>query len=185
MRHTDCMYVQTIIVVCVNDCAGLRKTSNKYAEKQVAGKTLEKTMFDLAWDVEELSRVDDIGRKLIVDCSALAGKLLQPGYNRVTDNFARMLCTFRDKATQFSKRAVKYRRTPATHVLVVMISPEERSKKPYALPVQCMAYDSLGDEAVRSISNKLVNEMATRRMKVAGESRAVHLFVYVEYYQSL
>ena len=29
-----------------------------------------------------------------------------------------------------------YRREPATHILVVLISPEERNKKPYALAVQ-------------------------------------------------
>lgn len=56
-----------------------------------------------------------------------------------------------------------------------MISPEERNKKPYALPVQCLAYDSLPDETVRSISNALIQEMSTRGMKVAGELTLHHL----------
>ena len=34
----------------------------------------------------------------------------------------------------------RYRRTAATHVLVIMISTETRTKKPYALPIQCLPY---------------------------------------------
>ena len=49
-----------------------------------------------------------------------------------------------------------------------MISPEQRSSKPYALPVQCIAYKSLKDSEVRKIANKLVKEMSVRGMKVAG-----------------
>ena len=50
----------------------------------------------------------------------------------------------------------------------MMISPEERTRKPYALPVQCLAYVSLGDMAVRRICDVLIKEMSARGMKVAG-----------------
>lgn len=50
-----------------------------------------------------------------------------------------------------------------------MISPEERNKKPYAIPVQCLAYVSLADEAVHGNCNTILKEMTTRNMKVAGK----------------
>ena len=49
-----------------------------------------------------------------------------------------------------------------------MISPEEQNKKPYALPVQCLAYASLGDDEVRKIFDSLAKEMTSRGMKAAG-----------------
>ena len=61
-----------------------------------------------------------------------------------------------------------YHRTVATHVLVVMISPESRSSKPYALPVQCIPYASLKDREVRDILNDVIREMVKLGMKVAG-----------------
>ena len=63
---------------------------------------------------------------------------------------------------------MKYKHTPATYALVVMTSPKERNKKPYALPVQCLAYESLPDQAVLSIANKVVGDLAKRGIKVAG-----------------
>jgi len=34
----------------------------------------------------------------------------------------------------------RQKRTAATHLFVVMISPEGRQRKPYALPIQCVPY---------------------------------------------
>ena len=129
---------------------------------------MERVMFELAWEVEELGRINECGRRLIVECECLKSKLLQSDYNLITDNFARQLCSFKEKSLTFAKQVVKYRRTPATHILVVMISPEERNKKPYAIPVQCLAYSSLGDEAVRKICDALIKEMTSQGMEVAG-----------------
>ena len=49
-----------------------------------------------------------------------------------------------------------------------MISPEERNQKPYALPVQCMAYKGLSDSKVRELANKVITEMIKMKMKAAG-----------------
>ena len=64
---------------------------------------------------------------------------------------------------------VKYKCIPATHILVIMISPEERNSKPYTLPAQCLAYTSLGDMAVHKICDKLVEEMISHGMWIAGK----------------
>lgn len=54
-----------------------------------------------------------------------------------------------------------------------MISSEERQKKPYALPVQCLPYKSLSDAKVRELENKIIRVMSHHNMKVAG------IYVYV------
>lgn len=125
-------------------------------------------MFKLAWDVQELGELNERGRKLVVNCGSLKAKLMQAGYNMISDNFPRQLTAVKQELLSFTKQVIKYKRTPATHILVVMISPEERTKKPYALPVQCMAYVSLGDMTVRRICDVLIKEMSARGMKVAG-----------------
>ena len=74
------------------------------------------------------------------------------------------------------KSVTCHQRSAATQCLVVMISTEERNRKPYALPVQCMTYKGLKDSEVRDIGNKVIQEMDERGMKVAGMyfvSRAV------------
>ena len=63
----------------------------------------------------------------------------------------------------------RHQRTTATHILVFMISSEERRKKPYALPVQCLPYKGLADLTVRDLANAIICEMSKRHMKVAGE----------------
>ena len=52
--------------------------------------------------------------------------------------------------------------------MVVMISPEERTTKPYAIPIQCIPCKSLKDSEVRQIANRIIKEMVSRKFKVAG-----------------
>ena len=153
-----------IICTCI---IGLRKYNQEYEEKVVQEKR-DKKMFELAWDVKELSDLNDIGRKLLVECTVLSGKLEDPEYNKVTDNFAHQLNTFQESMVCYVQRVVKYKRIAATHVMAVLISPEERSSKPYALAVQCIAYAKIKDKEVRNICNRVVKEMTVRGMKVAG-----------------
>lgn len=49
-----------------------------------------------------------------------------------------------------------------------MISAEDRRKKPYALPVQCIPYKGIGDTTVCELANKIICEMVKRKMNVAG-----------------
>ena len=63
---------------------------------------------------------------------------------------------------------MRFRRKPATHVFVFMISSELRDKKPYALPVKCIPYAGLTETDLQKLVNKLVNTMVTHGLKVAG-----------------
>jgi len=62
----------------------------------------------------------------------------------------------------------RQKRTAATHLFVVMISPEGRQRKLYALPIQCVPYTGLTEKQAWVIVNKVIQEMHDRGMQVTG-----------------
>ena len=86
----------------------------------------------------------------------------------VKENIPRCLTGIRQSLVTFVQRITRFRRTPASHILIFMISPEEHNRKPYAIPVQCIPYKSLSDSKVRELANNVIREMVKRNMKVAG-----------------
>ena len=87
---------------------------------------------------------------------------------QVQDNIPSQLSSLCQKLTSFIKGITRHQRTAATHVLVFMISAEDRRKRPYALPVQCIPYKGLTDAKIRELANKIIVEMTKRKMNVAG-----------------
>ena len=63
---------------------------------------------------------------------------------------------------------VKTKQPAETHALVIMVSEEQRKKKPYALPVQYVPYHSIRDRYIRDLSKNLKEEMTKLGMKVVG-----------------
>ncbi|XP_065892094.1 uncharacterized protein [Dysidea avara] len=117
----------------------LIKSNNVYSEKTVSPRKNEKEMVILAWKIKELTELNETGRQLFSEIKLLKDKIQR-------DNLE----------------------TEASHILVFMISTEDRRKKPYAIPVQCMPYQGLTDSKVRDLANSIISEMAKRKMNVAG-----------------
>ena len=143
----------------------LAKANNAYSEKINGGKHKEKEMIALSWKVKELDDLGEKGRRLHSDIKDLLK--LRENNNEV--NVPSRLQTIRQHATAFVKGVVRHQRNAATHILVFMISPEERNKKPYALPVQCLPYKGISDAKVRMLADEIIQEMVKRNMKVAGK----------------
>lgn len=146
----------------------LRKADSEYSKKQEKGTATEKSLFKLAWDIKELEYLNSCGRQLRVNISVLTDKLKDPLLNRERENVAGKISKLRQDLRKFVKGITSHQRIAATHCLVIMISPEERSTKPYAIPIQCIPYKGLKDSEVRDIVNKVIKEMWDRDMKVAG-----------------
>ena len=122
--------------MCLNSASlylALQEKYNEYSEKQKAGGSPTKSMLKLAWDLQELSALNHAGREVRVACEA--------------DIFCAACFTIS---------------TNTCLLLVVMISAEDRKKKPYAIPVQCIAYKGLKDAEVRNIANNVIREMHKR-----------------------
>ena len=78
------------------------------------------------------------GRLILTENSVLKDRITDPGYDVIANNLALQLSKLQKKLLLFVKRVTKYRRLVATHVLVVMISPEERQSKPFNSAVYCL-----------------------------------------------
>lgn len=148
--------------------AALQKSQREYEEKLKAGNTAEKSLFKLAWKVKELDDLLKEGRKLVLEVHVLVQRLEDRSYDVIAGNAARQLDTICKDLTSFIKTLSRHKRAEATHIFVMMISPEDRSCKPYSLPVQCLPIRGLKDLQARSLGNKIVKEMVARNMKVAG-----------------
>ena len=65
------------------------------------------------------------------------------------ENISRQLAVTKQKLVNFIKSITRYKHTAATHILVFMISTEDRHKKPYALSVQCLPYKGISVQGNR------------------------------------
>lgn len=148
----------------------MKEKNGDYSKKFQAGNAKEKSLYSLGWSIEELSNLLENGRKLSVELAVLQEMQMQEGSQGHEDeqNVARKLTNVRKKLQEFVKGVSHYKRQPATHVFVVMISTEQRAHKPYALPVQCLSYSGLTCDQARKIVNDIVEQMVAREMKVAG-----------------
>lgn len=70
----------------------------------------------------------------------------------------------------FCSGLYRHKRIAATHILAILISPEARNRKPYALPVQMIPYIGLNRSEIRDIINNVISEMSMRGMSVSGKS---------------
>ena len=107
----------------------MAKANNAYSEKLDGGKHKEKEMIALSWKVKELDGLGEKRRRLHSDVK----DLLKSKDNDNEDNVPSRLRTIRQKAAAFVKGIVRHQRNAATHVLVFMISPEQRNKKTLCL----------------------------------------------------
>lgn len=163
-------------VITLSFLIALEDSNNEYSSKLASGKTPQKVLFALGWTIDELSRLTKEGRQLVVQCGVINGYLESAECDTVGINIPRQLTDLRTRTTQFVKGVTRLRRVAATHLLIFMISHESRNQKPYALPVQCIPYKGLSEVAIRSMTNKIIEEMVKRRMKVAGNSVNSNLF---------
>lgn len=147
----------------------LQAAQCEYEEKLSSkSKVADKTMHKLAWQVQELEQLIKCMRKLLVEVNAIMEKISDQHADLVSENVAKSLCNVREELLEAIKKLSKHQRTAATHVFVFMLSTESRSRKPYALPVQCLPIRALRDRTVRDLLNKIILCMKERNMNVAG-----------------
>ena len=138
-----------------------------------SGVTAENTTYSLLWDLDEMNRLDKDGRHL---CTAISGAIdiaTRSEAERRHHNLARKLGSIRSKLREIIKGLYRFKRTPASHVFVLMISSALREKKPYALLVQCVPYGGLKEVDMRRLVTTLVQEMHSQGMKVAGKPQII------------
>lgn len=139
---------------------------------------MDDTLYKLGWNVDELSRLNKECQMLYVEVTTILDRLMDQNVNAVQDNISRSLSTLQPRLCDFTKGVTSHKRTDATHILVTLISPSERNKKPYAVPVSCIPYASMQASQARVIVNDVIKEMHQRNMKVAGRIDNIHIITY-------
>lgn len=147
---------------------GLTTSNDKYSEMHQTARHQEKVLINLAWEIRDLTELNQSGRTLLVDLKCLLDELEDESTDLVAENLPQTFSSVRKRLGVFIKGVTRHKRTAATHLLVFMISPEERNKKPYAIPVQCIPYSGLSDSKIRILANLVIEEMVKRNMKIAG-----------------
>jgi len=123
-------------------------------------------MFSLSWDIEELKSLNVEGRSIHHEL-LVCGEQCTPDIF-VENNVARKLTKIRERLLAFHRRTVHFRRSPASHVFVFMLSSDLRDRKPYALPVQCLPYGGLKEVDMRRLITDLCRTMVSFGMNVSG-----------------
>lgn len=107
----------------------------------------------------------------MVEVTTLAEKV--DGQSSLTSGLNYAVAKLQTDLNAFLKAVSRHQRIPATHVLVTMVSPSERNRKPYALPICCIPYVGLSESKARSHITSVVEEMCKRRMKVEGNCKII------------
>lgn len=145
----------------------LKTANDKYREKLSSGKAVgDKDLYSLSWSVDELGRLNSEGRELYVEISALMDLLNDNQALLIQDNAARCVSKLKERLLIFIYGVTRHQRQKATHILVTMISPCDRRKKPYALPICSMPYSTMNEKSAHSHISAVILEMNT---KITGE----------------
>lgn len=147
----------------------LSSADTQYHEKLKSSENSTRELFTFGWKVEELTQLVDRLQTTITTVSSVIDMVADPTIDLVDVNVARQLSDIRETVTSLVQDLTRQKRIPATHIFVLMISSELRDIKPYALPVQCLPYHSITQQQLRQLVSKLVKEMTSRGMKVAGK----------------
>ena len=123
-------------------------------------------MFSLSWDIEELKTLNSEGRSIHHEL-LMCIEYCVPGLF-YEHNAASKPTSIRTLLLAFIKQVPHFRRTPATHVFVLMLSYDLHDQKPYALPVQCLPYAGLKEIDIWRIITDLCKAMISHGMKVSG-----------------
>ena len=156
----------------------LDSANKKYCEKLQANENSQNVLFAAGWKVEELRQLVDHFQNVIRSVTTVNSTIADDAIDKIETNIARQLSGIRETATTLSRDLSRHKRVSATHIFVMMISCEQRNVKPYSLPVQCLPYHSINQQKLRQLISKLVKEMTSRGMKVAGLCAFLSLLNY-------
>jgi hypothetical protein len=140
-----------------------------YEHKRKLLNVSEDTLFALAWDVEGYSKLTEINESLTNTIHSILGRIDGQGNER--GNIAAELCVLRKELEDYVKGLNTKKREAASHLLLFMISDEQRNHKPYAIPVRVLKYKSITDAKLRNLKEDLRLAMKNIGMTTVGMYR--------------
>lgn len=143
---------------------GLQQAVSAYQKKFNKPGTSTEALMTVNWNVVEhqtlLQQAEDLLR-------TLRGVNVDP--TETDAAFLRRMDPYSEDYRAYLRNLFKKKRTAATHVLVVMVSDEQRSVKPYALPLQYIPYLSLRDQYIRDLLRGVKRKLTDAGLTVVGK----------------
>ena len=132
---------------------GLEETRTTYNQKRTQVNISEESLFAIAWDLEGYSKLIEINTAMTNTISNLlvrmAGGAQAPAAG--DQSIPATLSKLRKDLGEYEKGLYVKKREAASHLLLFMISDEQRSHKPYAIPVRVLKYKSISDAKLREL----------------------------------
>ena len=133
-------------------------------EERVQQSSTTKYILNAGWKLEELNVLLQTNQQLIVDVQAHIDI-----FTTQADSAGSNLTKLKSSLKSFIQDLSRQKRTPATHIFVIMISSYERKHKPYAIPIQCIPYTSMVHSTTCHVLNNIVQLMKERNMTVVSK----------------
>lgn len=86
-------------------------------------------------------------------------------------NVPRQLSELRKQLEDYIKGVTTKWRKAASHLLVFMVSDEQLSSKPYAIPIRALPYKSITDDMVRRLRDEIRDAMHELGMLAVGSEK--------------
>lgn len=144
---------------------GQNAAKGMYERKRKQVNVSEEVLFALGWDLEGYSQLIQMNSSLSDMITEITCKLDSSGHASVSAG----LSVLKKKLEDYAKGISMKKREVASHILLFMISDEQRNQKPYAVPVRFIKYKSITDEKLRNLEDELKERMKAMGMVPVGE----------------
>lgn len=146
--------------------AGLRKAKEIYETKRKQHNVGEQNLFALAWNVDGYEKLLKMQGDILSLVGTIRGMIASPSRG---DNIPRKLTALRKDLEVYVKGVTVKRREAASHLMVFMVSDEQRATKPYAIPIRALPYKSITDGEVRRLRDEIRDIMYDLDMLAVGK----------------
>lgn len=143
-------------------------------QQQLQMTTTSENLKKAAWNVDDYHQLYQTGQNILQDLNTVLSDLEAASSHDTVigvvpgTNVPLALTKLRALLQSYQKDLFK-KRKPATNILVFLISESTRTKKPYAIPRQCIPHAGLQDQEVRAIADGIKLEMTKIGMKVESK----------------
>ena len=144
-----------------------------YEKKRQQVGVSEQSLFAIAWDLEGYSKLiqeNDSMSKIIDNILESMLTTLSPDKG----NISLSVSNLKKKLEEYVKGLYLKKRQAASHLLLFMISDEQRNQKPYAIPVRVLKYATITDAKIRELKEELRVAMKELGMVPVGNVLSVH-----------
>ena len=111
----------------------------------------ESTLMQLAWSVTEFTMLSKQANEFLNFISAMQLQIL----NGEQGNVQKSLLALKINLLEYLRGLYTKKRTPATDLLVFMVSDEMRNRKPYVVPIHFTPYESVTDRKMRELESEV------------------------------